>query len=368
MIAQANTLDVFLTDRCNMSCRNCCVAMNKGPAHRLRWEPLRAALDLFLDRVLSKGGKTVLFAGGEPLLDPELVLRSAAHLRRRQRSGGRPVEVLLHTNGTLLTPELFARLREADVQVTVSLDGGPRTNDRYRRFASAARGSAYQAVWKRVSGLPREGLGLNVVLRPDGLEHLLGEVQEFHRTGFKDIDLWIDYFSAWDEAGLVALARFFAGLKDYYVAHTAEAIPFDIPMLRHVVLNARARATGRAWWEQCEKLVLGADGSFYACEGSIAVPYGQASEQRIGEPERGVDWEKRQAYMARAGAALEALGARERWQHVCPRVYFRVAEQSGRTLGPLLDNLHAVSEVYCGGLMTLVGALRGNAAFRKAYL
>ena len=368
MTASANTLDVFLTDRCNMACRNCCVALNRGPAHRLGWDSLRAALDLFLDRVLAGGDKTVLFAGGEPLLSPDLVLKAAEHVRKRRSAGGPPVAVQVFTNGTLLTPALFGRLREAGVSVTVSLDGGPRTNDRYRRFASAARGSAYEAVWARLAALPREGLGLNVVLRPDGLEHLLGEVRAFHEAGFASIDLWVDYFSSWDEAGLAALARFFAGLKEYYVARTGARIPFDIPMLRHAVLNARARAGGRAWWEACGKLVLGADGSFYACEGSLAVPYGQAADQRIGEPGGGVDWGKRDAYMARAGAALEALGARERWQHVCPRVYFRVAEQSGAELAPLLDNLHRVSDVYCGGLMTLVGALRGNPAFRAAYL
>ncbi|TBR25578.1 radical SAM protein, partial [bacterium] len=302
MIAQANTLDVFLSDRCNMACRNCCVALNEGPAHRLAWEPLRAALDLFLDRVLAPGEKTVLFAGGEPLLYPELLLQAAGHLRLRRAAGGPPVAALVYTNGTLLTAELFGRLRDAGVQVTVSLDGGPRTNDRYRRFASPSRGSAYEAVWGRIRGLPRRGLGLNVVLRPDGLEHLLGEVRAFHEEGFKSIDLWVDYFSSWDEAGLGALARFFAGLKDYYAARTADAIPFDIPMLRHAVLNARARAGGRAWWEECGKLVLGADGAFYACEGSLAVPYGRAADQRIGEPASGVDWGKRQAYLERAGA------------------------------------------------------------------
>lgn len=368
MIAEANTLDVFLSDRCNMACRNCCVALNKGPAHRLAWEPLRAALDLFLDRVLAPGGKTVLFAGGEPLLDPELILKAAGHLRRRRQGGGPPLEARVYTNGTLLTPELYARLSGEGVSVTVSLDGGPLTNDRYRRFASAARGSAYAAVWKRLAALPRAGLGLNVVLRPDGLEHLLGEIQAFHEQGFLSVDLWVDYFSVWDAPSLLTLADFFSGLKDYYVSQTGERIPFDIPMLRHVVLNARARAGGRAWWEACGKLVLGADGSFYACEGSLAAPYGRDVAPRIGDPQSGVDWGKRQAYLEGAGAAVEALGARERWQHVCPRVYYRVAEESGVRLAPLIENLHRVSDVYCAGLMTIVGALRGNAAFRAAYL
>lgn len=368
MAVQANTLDVFLTDRCNMACRNCCVAMNRGPAHRLGWEALRAALDLFLDRVLAPGGKTVLFAGGEPLLDPSLVLRAAEHLEARRRGGAPRVTTLVHTNGTLLTPELFAALRERGVQVTVSLDGGAHTNDRYRRFASAARGSAFEAVWARLSALPREGLGVNVVVRPDGLEHLLGELRAFHEAGLRSIDLWVDYFSEWDEAALGALAKFFAGLKEFYVPLWRGGVPFEIPMLRHALLNARALAAGQAWWRECGKLVLGADGRFYACEGSLAVPYGGAADARIGTPGGTVDWEKRALAMARADARLAPLGAERRWQHVCPRVYARVAELSGRELGPLIENLHRVSEVYCGGLMTLVGALKENAAFRAAYL
>lgn len=368
MIARANTLDVFLTDRCNMACRGCCAATNKGPAHRLSWEPLRAALDLFLDRVLAPAGKSVIFAGGEPLLEPELLLKAAEHLQGRRRAGGPPVTAQVFTNGTLLTPELFARLRGAGASVTVSLDGGPLTNDLYRRFSSAARGSAYDAVWSRVAELPRGGLGLNVVLRPDGLKHLLSEVRAFHERGFGAIDLWVDYFAAWDDAALGGLARFFAGLKEHYLAHTADRIAFDIPMFRHVVHAARARAVGRAWWQECGKLVLGADGSFYACEGCLAAPYGVEAGQRIGDPVGGVDWEKRAACLERTDAALAGIGARNRWQHVCPRLYVRVAEQLGREVAPLIENLHRVSEVYCAGLMTIVGALRGNAAFRAAYL
>ncbi|MBI2362328.1 MAG: hypothetical protein HYV15_02960 [Elusimicrobia bacterium] len=149
------------------------------------------------------------------------------------------------------------------------------------------------------------------------------------------------------------MARFFIELRAWCRSEFGGALPFEVPMAGHAMLNARALSAGSAWWRRCDKLVLGPDGSFYDCEGCLAFPPEEVSGHRIGTGSSGVDWGARAAYMDRAASALDSHGAGRRWQHVCPRVYFRVAEQSKAPLEPLLENLHRVSEVFCGGFAAL---------------
>ena len=353
------TLDIFLNNRCNLACTNCCVHLAKAPGEgrRIRWDDLRAGIDYFLESVPSALPKTVLFAGGEPLLDAPLLLRAAEHVRSRSAAGPEPV-ILLFTNGTLLEPALYERLRALRVRVFVSLDGRAASNDRYRRFRAASGRSVFGEVSRRLAGLPRDALAVNCVVRPEMVPELLGDLRWFHSQGIRTLDLWLDYFSQWNDGDIAALARFFLDLKAWCRRDFGGALPFEVPMARHARRNALDMAGGRSWWRTCDKLVLGPDGSFYDCEGCLAFPEGEIGGHRIGSGMSGVDWAARSAYMDRAAGALDALGAGARWQHVCPRVYFRVAEQQNAPLAPLLDNLHRVSEVFCGGFASLSRAAR----------
>ncbi|MBI5594627.1 MAG: 4Fe-4S cluster-binding domain-containing protein [Elusimicrobia bacterium] len=351
------TLDVFLNNRCNLACVNCCVAVAKKPGEgrRISWDDLRGGIDYFLDDVPAPLPKTVLFAGGEPLLDAPLLLRAVEHIRAKAAPGPEPV-IMVFTNGTLLEPGLYERLRRERVRVFVSLDGRAASNDRYRRFRSGPPRSVFDAVSRRLEGLPRDALAVNMVVRPEMLPELLGDLRWFHAQGIKTLDVWLDYFSQWSESDIARLARFFVDLKAWCRSEFGGALPFEVPMSSHALLNARALSVRTAWWRRCDKLVLGPDGSFYDCEGCLAFRPEEVAGHRIGSGSTGVDWAARGAYMDRAAAVLDSHGAGARWQHVCPRVYYRVAEQTAAPLGPLLENLHRVSEVFCGGFAALARA------------
>ncbi|MFB6271045.1 MAG: radical SAM protein, partial [Halobacterium sp.] len=124
-----------LTKQCNLYCSHCYAAADTETAPG---ELSTAEGKAFLDDLAEFGIPVVLFSGGEPLVrdDLEELVAYASD------AGIRPV---LSTNGTLLTEERAASLRDAGLKYAgVSVDGLPERNDAFRgedgAFDAAVRG------------------------------------------------------------------------------------------------------------------------------------------------------------------------------------------------------------------------------------
>lgn len=102
-----------ITQACNLTCEHCYQDARKRPdSDELTTEE---KLDL-IDQMGEGFVPFVAFAGGEPLVAPDL-------WQVLERCCRRGIHVTLATNGTLLTPEICARLKAANVKyVEVSLD------------------------------------------------------------------------------------------------------------------------------------------------------------------------------------------------------------------------------------------------------
>jgi MoaA/NifB/PqqE/SkfB family radical SAM enzyme len=93
-------------------------------------------LDLVLEAITecaTLGIATLYLTGGEPLLYPDFeeVLRFAARIPK--------LEIVVCTNGTLLTERHAALLKEAGAKVNISVDGIAEYHDRFRNLAGSFR-------------------------------------------------------------------------------------------------------------------------------------------------------------------------------------------------------------------------------------
>ena len=111
------------TRTCNLRCRHCYA----GSDGRIEEGELSTAEALdFIGQLARFKVPVLLLSGGEPLLRPDLEELIAA-------ANGMGIRVTLSTNGTLLTPEKVARLRQLGIgYIGVSLDGIGVANDRFR--------------------------------------------------------------------------------------------------------------------------------------------------------------------------------------------------------------------------------------------
>jgi 12,18-didecarboxysiroheme deacetylase len=117
-----------VTRRCNLRCVHC-YSRSEDLAYggELTTDEGRS----LLEDLAGFGVPVVLFSGGEPLTRPDLfeLIERAVALRMR---------AVLSTNGTLITPEVAARLKQFQLSyVGVSLDGLGPVNDRFRGVSGA---------------------------------------------------------------------------------------------------------------------------------------------------------------------------------------------------------------------------------------
>jgi len=144
------TLALHVSARCNLRCDYCYLGRSDGGL--MSEDVALRALDLLLDESFGAPRLSVVFFGGEPLLNLALIERAAAEARRRASAEGRTVSFHLTTNGTLLTPEAAERLSAVGVSVLVSMDGDRAGHDAHRRFENG-RGS-YDTIAQNLARLP----------------------------------------------------------------------------------------------------------------------------------------------------------------------------------------------------------------------
>jgi radical SAM protein with 4Fe4S-binding SPASM domain len=136
-----------LTRRCNLECAHCYIAA--GPAETAADELTTAECLRIADEILALNPAPMfILSGGEPLLRDDLET-IAAH------GSTRGATVVVGTNGTLLTDERIARLRDAGVRgVAVSVESRrPEYHDRFRRGHGSLR-----ATLDAVDRLGRHGM------------------------------------------------------------------------------------------------------------------------------------------------------------------------------------------------------------------
>lgn len=155
MSTDERLLVLWLTGKCNLRCRYCYAAKND-----------QGEMDLGTARLaVQQMGDTpfrLQFAGGEPLLNLPLLAEILEYIREYRI----PARCSLQTNGTLITDEAAEILRAHRVAVGVSLDGGPKVNEKLRGHT--------QEVLAGIACLARHGMmvNLNAVVTEENAETL----------------------------------------------------------------------------------------------------------------------------------------------------------------------------------------------------
>lgn len=230
------------------------------------WETLRVALDLLLESPSRQ--LDVVFLGGEPLLEMDLIRRAVEYLRRARRRGRR-IEISLSTNGLLLDREaarFFARHR---VKVQLSFDGSraaqeqraPGTFERLDRLLDRLR--------HEQPAFFRQRLRVALTLTSANLPYLAESVRYFLARGVNDLAIapLITHDPGWQAGDAERLARQLVRVYRLCLRHYRRTGEVPLDLFRKGTAPAPARApdeslccagSGRA-------LAIDVDGQAYAC-------------------------------------------------------------------------------------------------------
>lgn len=137
--SKMKTLVLQITQGCNFRCSYCIYSEDFNELQRshssksMSMETAKAAVDFFEAHSGETALPSVLFYGGEPLLEFDKMKQIIAYAK--EKLAGRRINFHFTTNGSLLTPETADYLYENEVLFMLSLDGLEKIHDAGRRYA-----------------------------------------------------------------------------------------------------------------------------------------------------------------------------------------------------------------------------------------
>jgi len=155
-------LALHLANGCNLRCVYCYA---NGGVYRSGFDLMtKEVLDRTIDVFYREYDHIdqILFFGGEPLLNMDMMEYACEKIQEIERSRGSETEFGVVTNGTLINERFVELVKKYHISVTVSFDGDIAINDRMRIFPNGAPTS--ELILKKIQML-REAEG-----QPNGIQ------------------------------------------------------------------------------------------------------------------------------------------------------------------------------------------------------
>lgn len=221
------TLVLHVTDACNLGCRYCYYGDDGHAASaRAKMSPEVAAraVDFLMENSGDSKEVIIVFFGGEPLLNLDLIRFIVTYARKKVTGTELRVDFAITTNGTLLNDAAIDFLRENQIGVTVSIDGFEKAHDRFRRFPNGA--PSYGVILPGLKKLLADKGDKPVVARvtvagesnhiPEILDHLLS--LGFSEAGFAPVTTG-DLSYQLSRGEMAQLLAHFKTLSETFITH-----------------------------------------------------------------------------------------------------------------------------------------------------
>ncbi len=145
------TLHLLLNEKCNFTCKYCYSAKGRSSAE-VTMKQIHTVLDHFLSaqRKAVKERTVMFMGGGEPLLSWSLLEQATEYAEKVAKEQGINLHLSLTTNGSLLSDEMIAWLKEHNFTVQISFEILPDVQREQR--------GNYESVEKNLISLTEAGV------------------------------------------------------------------------------------------------------------------------------------------------------------------------------------------------------------------
>ena len=265
-------MDVWIdvTNQCNFRCRYCFT--NKNQKHLTIKEGKKIIYQL-LTEAKKNNCKLLLikFSGGEPLLELETIIALKKYATNLLHIFNIPIQVVLITNGSLLTDKTVSLLKDNGIVVNVSIDGVGEIQNKTRIFRNGS--GTYSYVERGIEIAKKYGILSHFVITVNkyNVKNLLPLVKKAINSNILlNIDFCKVYYSSHTQLNLKANNNdIISSLKKVYnyIYKIAQEKRFS-PLKRHGLLDIFSldmpkKKTCAAGTE--EYFAVSCDGSVRAC-------------------------------------------------------------------------------------------------------
>ena len=247
-----------LTHACNLRCDYCYAGTKHGG--RMTWEVARRAVDFCLGHTASQARLTgkapaasqLGYFGGEPLLEWDLLRRSADYAIAEAARLAIPLKLTVTTNMTLLDEERAVWLTDRGFHLGLSLDGNAAMHDTLRRHADGRASHAECAPALRFFRGPDAPAEVIVVVDPRNVRHLAASIDWLATQDIRRISLNPNFYLEWPAGALDDWRDQYRLVADHYAASFRRDRPLNIN-----VLDAKIRLHVKEGYAACDRCGFG---------------------------------------------------------------------------------------------------------------
>ena|GEM_PF-1503184 len=363
-----DTLNVYLSSTCNFACRYCYI--KRLPVQKRRFSA--ACLIRFVRSFLAAPGseKNIVFSGPEPLQNFRNFKKICMSARQDASPGSR-ARISLVTNGSYLTDEMAAFIKDFNVDVTVSIDGSQSDHDRNRIFSDESSQSSYESCIAGVERLRKHAVTLkaNLVFTARTHTRLLNNITHLYELGFHSINFMPALFEIWDNEGFAQLEQELRDFADFYISIFKEKKPV---FLNDALSNfISGRAENRAL--VCRSVTVDYNGIAYCCDKVFALPLSERKRFAIGDVRKGINLAARNKMLGTLHREIETnMGIHCQFcsaaQHCyCPIGYYVYNSFFSKHIPDCSSQFCRISRLYIGMFRLIQSSLATDGTFLNAY-
>jgi len=271
----------------------------RGP-QVMSFDTAKAAIDLCVKNQNTTG---ILFYGGEPLLEKQLIYDIVDYTQSIKKKTGHIFIYKITTNGTLLDEDFLKMAREVNLNVGFSHDGP--TQDNFRFFTEG--GGTFDILEEKIAMLLKyQPYAVAMSVIDPSTAHRGAEIVQFlYDKGFRYMHLSLNYCDTapWTQEHLGVLKQQYEKMAQMYIEWTRAEQKFYLSPFDMKILSL---LKGKKYSEDRMKLArnqpsVGPDGKMYFSSKYIHDP-----DFEIGDVFSGINFEKQEEIFTK-GIAPSAI-------------------------------------------------------------
>jgi uncharacterized protein len=184
-IISKQTIDIqimylIVTESCNLGCKYCFIEHSKSTPLKLESMSVQTifkALEFFKEIAHKK--RRIIFYGGEPFLNIKTIKKGIQFARNIM---GDSVDITIITNGTKISLSDAEFIKEYNIEISISIDGGKVVNDSVRTFKNGK--GIHDHIYRSIGYLKSIGInniGASVTIGKHNYKDLVNHTKELLR-------------------------------------------------------------------------------------------------------------------------------------------------------------------------------------------
>lgn len=287
----------MMVQECNLRCKYCYAGDGEyNEKGRMSLETATKAVDYLIGQSGERHDLTIVFFGGEPLLNFDVIKKTVEYANVQEKLKGKKIKYSMTCNGTLINEEITKFIIENKIAVQISVDGNENAHD-LNRFYGNGKGS-YETIIKRTEDLRElKLLGVRATLTPENKD--LVEVY----THLFDLDFkWVFASPAiqmFTKEQYVNLHENYKSLISYFEGLVQSKDYERAKKIKNIMKNLERIHTGRKTSHFCgaetNLLAVDINGDLYPCHRFV-----NNKEYKQGNVFDGINYEIKESFLIEA--------------------------------------------------------------------